>query len=99
MSEKVATSPFATSPVATSPVASDFQFENGSLVDFQIGDERKGRKVFFFPQKMIVWGIFGVQSSGCTGEGAGVWACSVGGYRDPGHPAPAAGPTWQVLHV
>ena len=52
-----------------------------------------------FSQKMIIWGIFGVQSSGCTGEGAGVWACSVGGYRDPGHPAPAAGPTWQVLHV
>ena len=24
-------------------------------------------------------------------------ACSVGGYRDRGHPAPAAGPTWAVL--
>ena len=46
---------------------------------------------------MIIWGIFGVQSRVCTGEGAGVWACSVGGYRDRRHPAPAAGPTWQVL--
>ena len=44
-------------------------------------------------QKMIVWGIFGVQPRVCTGEGAGVGACSVGGYRDRGHPAPAAGPT------
>ena len=30
---------------AKSRVASDFQCENGSLVDFQIGDERKGCKL------------------------------------------------------
>tara|TARA_B100001250_G_C19568442_1_gene686574 strand:+ start:625 stop:819 length:195 start_codon:yes stop_codon:yes gene_type:complete len=30
---------------AKSRVASDFQFENRSLVDFQIGDERKGRNM------------------------------------------------------
>ena len=46
-----------------------------------------------FSQKMIGWGIFGVQPRVRTGEGAGVWACSVGGYRDRRHPAPAAGPT------
>ena len=68
------------------------------MVDFQIGDERKGCKLARckcddFSQKMIVWGIFGVQPRVRTGEGAGVWACSVGGYRDRGHPAPAAGPT------
>ena len=67
------------------------KLKKGSLVDFQIRDERKGRTVFF-PQKMIIWGIFGVQPSVPVGEGAGVGACSVGGYRDRGHPAPAAGP-------
>ena len=30
---------------AKSRVASDFQFENGSLVDFQAGDERQGCKI------------------------------------------------------
>ena len=30
---------------AKSRVASDFESENGSLVDFQIGDEQKGHKI------------------------------------------------------
>ena len=54
---------------AKSRVASDFQFANGSLVNFQAGDERKGCKIARCDfddflnhkfQKMIIWGIFGV---------------------------------------